>query len=236
MSAQLTIQQTIALLKHLNAGRTVDEVAKILHITPSQAGEIARSHGHPDPGKVAWAIDVLTKKAASAEQAAIPARTERPRPTPAPVAAVPSTSNTAVVVTHPDEIRVLLNTAKGHPSKRIQNAADKVFDALDRVKALISEDEAKNSKRRKADQARAKARAEVERLEAELAAAKTKLRGKPAPAATSSRSRGPVERDGQEYPCRHDGCDRVFDTPQGRAMHERLRCDLNPLRQQPEAS
>jgi hypothetical protein len=57
----------------------------------------------------------------------------------------------------PDEIRILINTAKGHPSKRIQAQANKVLDAIGRLRDLIAEDEAKHAERRAEDAQKAPA-------------------------------------------------------------------------------
>lgn len=193
----VTPQQRIALLKHLVNGKTPEVVATILNITRDQVVDVARHHGHPDVDKMEWAVDILVKKATEAETAAIPAGTPprmapaRPTPTPAPTPAVAA----AAPLTKPDEIRILLNTAKSHPSKRIQTAADRVFDQLDKLRALIRDDEEKNAEKRRQAAEREKARAEVKRLEEELRAARAKLRGTDAgPSTTDSDDDSPSAR------------------------------------------
>lgn len=228
-SSTPTKQQIIALLKHLANGKTVDQVATIINQPAAVVEEYATRHGWPDTDKVEWAIDELTTQAAQ-QAAALPTRTEptriptQPQPTPA------AQGGGVAAPAKPDEIRILLNTAKGHPSKRIQAAADRVFDQLDRLRGMIREDEEKHSEKRKAEAEKAKIRAEVERLEHELAAAKAKLRGKPI-ATTSPTTAQPRPSTGETYACRHDGCDKTYDTPQGRSLHERMKCEHNPLRQ-----
>jgi hypothetical protein len=73
------------------------------------------------------------------------------------------------------------------------------------------------------DAAREAARKDVERLERQLAEAKAKLRGAPTPKAeTTPRNTAPKG----IHPCRNEGCGRVFDTGQGRSLHERMKCDF----------
>lgn len=192
----VTPQQRIALLKHLVNDKTPEAVATILNITRDQVVEVARHHGYPEKQKMEWAIDILVEKATNAETAAIPAgttvRVAPAKPTPAAPASAPAA---VASLTKPDEIRILLNTAKGHPSKRIQTAADRVFDQLDKLRALIREDEEKNAEKRRQAAEREKARAEVKRLEEELRAARAKLRGKDAePSTTDSDDDSPSAR------------------------------------------
>lgn len=180
---EVTTAQRIAILKHLASGKDLDTVAAIMRgIDRDTIGDIARHHGYPDPDKLNWAVDILTKKQEEAEKASIPTSAHVPQPAARPATTSPSsvTSPDARPVQGPDEIRVLLNTAKAHPSKRIQAAADRVFDNLDKLRTLIRDDQEKHAERRKAEAEKAAARAEVERLERQLAEAKAKLRGKTA--------------------------------------------------------
>lgn len=220
-----TPQQKLALIKHLAGGKDADMVATIMHTTREAVVEVARGHGYPDTAKLSWAADVLAKNIEQGE--VLPERplatggiVERPRPT------VPGPQPISAPTVNGDDTMALLNEAKAHASKRIQSAADKALDAIGRVRDLIAEDEERHSAKRKADAAKAAARAEVERLEKQLAEAKAKLRGgkapKPATAAKATRNTAPKG----DYPCRLDGCDKHYDTPQGRSLHERLRCEL----------
>lgn len=169
-----TPQQQIAILKHLAGGKDFDTVAQILDLPRDQVVDFARTHGYPDADKMLWAVDVLAKKLATTENT-LPAG--RPQPSGVRLVSQPPTpAPTSAGLAKPDEIRILLNTAKAHPSKRIQGAADRVFDQLDRLRGLIREDQDKNAEKRAAAAAKEKARAEVKRLEAELAAARARLR------------------------------------------------------------
>lgn len=197
----------VALLKHLSAGKGLDVVATITKLSREQVLDVASHHGYPDKDKLAWAVDVLEKKLDA--EAAVPDRTEEANrqasserrvalaeaPTPAPAA-----------LTRPDEIRVLLNTAKGHESKRIQNAANKVLDDLDKLRTLIREDQEKHAARRAAAAEKAAARAEVERLEAQLAEAKAKLRGGTGPKSktTTTISDGPSAAEVRAWAAKND--------------------------------
>lgn len=209
-TATITNEKRLTTLKHLASGKGLDVVATIVGLPKETVLDIGSRHGYPDTEKLAWAADIVEKKIHDGATD-LPAGRPLPKTTGAAAAPAAAPVPDPSPLTKPDEIRILLNTAKGHPSKRIQAAADKVFDQLDRVRTLLREDEEKHAERRKADAAKAAARAEVERLEAQLAAAKAKLRGKPATAATQ----------GGDHACNHEDCDRTFGTVQAVRMHER---------------
>lgn len=227
---EVTAQQRIALLKHLAGGKDLDTVATILRLPREQVLDIASNHGYPDRDKLAWGADVLTEKQNQVDSE-IPVRQEEPPSRPRVVS--PEPRPTPAQLTKPDEIRVLLNTAKAHESKRIQAAANRVFDQLDKLRALVDADEKKKAEKRRQEASRAQARAEVARLEKELAAAKAKLRKprtttgpkqSPATEGAADRPRRTPQVPRGTYECRNDGCDQVKDTPQGRSMHERFHC------------
>lgn len=117
----LEIPQRITVLKHLAGGKPIDVTATITGLTAETVLDLASHHGYPDRDKLAWAVDVLTKKHADTVRGGIPA-----------------------------------GTATTTRSKK----------------------------------------------------------GRPLPKG--------------EHPCRHDGCDRVYDTPQGRSLHERMKCEHRP--------
>lgn len=224
--ATVTDTKRLATLKHLASGKGLDVVATIVGLPKETVLDIGSRHGYPDTEKLAWAADIVEKKIHDGATD-LPAGRPLPKttgaaPTSPAAAPVPHPAHAPEPLTRPDEIRVLLNTAKAHPSKRIQAQANRVFDAVDRLRELLREDEEKHAERRKADAAKAAARAEVERLEAQLTAAKAKLRGKPAAAKKSH----PLTKG--EHPCRNEGCDKVYDTPQGRSLHERMKCEHRP--------
>lgn len=192
---EITQPLKLTILKHLASGKTADVVATIVKLPRDRVVDIASHHGYPDTEKLAWAADILAKKIEDSDKDA--SITERPDLTRTlrtqTAGAATSTPAAPAPSTRPDEIRILLNTAKAHPSKRIQAAADRVFDQLDRVRALLREDQEKHAEKRAAAAAKAAARAEVERLEAQLAAAKAKLRGTPATkAAAGAATDGPT--------------------------------------------
>jgi hypothetical protein len=177
MTTAITPTVRLNVIKHLAGGKTPDMVSDITKLPRAAVVDIGSHHGYPDTDKLSWAADILKKKIDD-ELATIPAGQPIPDPSPA-VRQVTTTaaSGGPVQLTKPDEIRVLLNTAKAHPSKRIQTAANRVFDDLDKLRALIADDQAKHAERRKSEAIRAAAKAEVERLEQELRDAKAKLRG-----------------------------------------------------------
>lgn len=217
-----TPTQKLTILKHLAGGKNVDLVATIMHCKPADIIEAAKGHGYPDVEKLKWAADILEKKLEDDDQ---PTASTLPAGAPR-AASVPNlpAHGTLPPVSRPDEIRILINTAKAHPSKRIQAAGDRLIDQVNKLRALIVEDQEKHAARRQAEAEKAAARAEVERLEKQLAAAKAKLRGpaKPKPVGKTETKANTAPRG--EYPCRNEGCDEVITTPQGRGLHERQHC------------
>lgn len=184
----------VTLLKHLASGKGLDVVATIVGLKREEVLDVASHHGYPDREKLAWAADILVKKIEE-EGSNLPDRTSETRREERRVTLTEAPSPSPAPLTKPDEIRILLNTAKGHESKRIQNAANKVLDDIDRLRTLIREDHEKHAARRRAEQEKrearrkaeeekAAARAEVEKLEQQLAEARAKLRG----GTTSARS------------------------------------------------
>lgn len=227
MTTTLNKPQSVAALKHLAGGKTLEIVATILHTTRDDVFELARNHGYPDKDKLAWAADILEKKLDEAD--AIP---EHPDPasvirgqqkgapqTPPAGASTPSAGGP----TSPDEIRALINTGKGHPSKRIQSAADRVIDAVDRLKALIAEDHAKNAEKRRAAAEKEQARAEVARLKEQLRKAQAKLRGNRAPAKKVTSSDRPGDEGPTAAEIRAWAVDNDIDCPHVGRVPQRVR-------------
>lgn len=224
MTDTSTPQQRLTIVKHLASGKTADVVATIMHITRNDVVDVAKDHGYPDVEKLKWAADILEKNLARAEMHAIPtaspdaARAARLPSQPTPIHRdEPRTQGVA----HPDEIRVLLNTAKAAKPKRIQALANKIFDDLDRLRGLLDAETEKTRAKAADDQAKAAARAEVKRLEQQLADAKAKLRGTPA---TTTNVTPVVE---GTHEC--SSCGKKFASPQGRALHQtRTGCGSEP--------
>jgi hypothetical protein len=122
----------------------------------------------------------------------------------APVALVPT-----------DARRTLVEQARTHSNKRVQNLGRRAEQLLSDLATLIA-DTAVDEQRKQAERAaKQKARADVERLQRELAAARAKLRG------NTRTTPPPIARPaGDPLPCRK-GCGRTSPRPQGRAAHER---------------
>lgn len=230
----LDLPQRITVLKHLAGGKSVDITATITDLTPETVLDLASHHGYPDTSKLAWAVDVLTKKHDDNQRAAVPASTA-PRLAPAPKDVRPAqpSTNPAAAATPPrasDSLDTLLEVAREHPSKRIQNAASRINTCAQQLRELLRQDDEKNAARRKIEAEKAEARREVERLEEQLAAAKAKLRRKGTVSGSTSRRGRPLPKG--HHPCSHASCDRVFDTPQGRSLHERTKCEHRPTAEQ----
>lgn len=186
----LTPEQHLTVVKHLAAGKNVDHTAAIMRLPRLQVLDIGSHHGYPDANKLAWAADILAKKldddrttAAISTTATSPSgvrlEVEPTRPPQAPPQAPPAAAAAPAAVTspaRPDEFRVLIDTAKGIDSKRIQNLANKVLDDVAKLRGLVDNHQRNLRAQKEAEQQKAAARAEVERLEAQLAAARAKLR------------------------------------------------------------
>lgn len=97
--------------------------------------------------------------------------------------------------------RSIVETGLASTNKAICKWAERVRDDLDKLAAMLRDDDGK-----------AAARAEVADLERRLAEAKAKLR--PSPKAVAVVVAGTV-------PCGREGCDRTFVNASARAMHER---------------
>lgn len=225
----LDLPQRITVLKHLAGGKPIDITATITDLTPETVLNLASHHGYPDTSKLAWAVDVLTKKHNDDKKATVPASSP-PRLAPAPRSA----GHTQPIPTTPPppagSLDTLLEVAREHPSKRIQNAAGRIDSYAQQLRDLLREDDEKNAARRKIEAEKAEARREVERLEEQLAAAKAKLRRKGTATGSTSRKGRPLPKG--HHPCSHTGCVRVFDTPQGRSLHERTKCEHRPTTEQ----
>jgi len=192
---EITDETRLTMLKHLAAGKTLDQVATITRHNREFVLDEVSKHGYPH--SLAKGIDLLAAKIdrdrnTIPEGRPLPKTTPGAAPTPTPAAPRPATTSPSSVtspdarpVGAPDEIRVLLNTGKTHTSKRIQKAADRVFDAIGHLRDLLAEDQEKNAARRAEEAQKAAARAEIQRLEKALADAKAKLRGGSKPVATT---------------------------------------------------
>lgn len=197
----VTAEQRLTIVKHLAAGKDLDWVAAATKFDRSVVLDIASRHGYPDQSKLAWARDVLAEKA------------QQPAPTPAPAAAPQAVARPAAPGVAPQQqptVGALIAAGRASGSKRITAQADRVAAGITKLGDMLAAERAKVEARRKQAEAKRQAREEVERLQQELAAARAKLRP------TTTRPREKIT-----HPCTVDGCDRVFDTSQGRSLHER---------------
>lgn len=192
----ITDELRLTMLKHLASGKDLDTVATIVDRPRALVLDVVSKHGYP--ASLDKGIELLTAKI-DRRRNTIPDGHPRPAgntetpvgvdSTPAPTGPRPATTSPSSVtnpdarpVGAPDEIRILLNAGKNHPSKRIQAQVNRVLDAVGRLRDLLAEDQQKNAAKRADDAQKAAARAEVARLEKALADAKAKLRGGSKPA------------------------------------------------------
>jgi len=192
---EITDETRLTMLKHLASGKDLDTVATIVGKPRPLVLDVVSKHGYPN--SLAKGIELLAAKIDKERNEippgrSLPTSTAGAASTSTPAAPRPATTSPSSVtnpdarpVGAPDEIRVLLNTGKNHTSKRIQKAADRVFDAIGHLRDLLAEDQEKNAARRAEEAQKAAARAEIQRLEKALADAKAKLRGGSKPVATT---------------------------------------------------
>ena len=173
--------QRLTVLKHLAAGKGLDVTAAMTRLSRDEVLDIGGDHGYPRADRLQHAVELLTAaieksdKDAAISTSPLSTGTTLPASSP-PARSEPAAPHPAEPLTRPDEIRVLLNTAKSSDAKRIQNLANRIFDDLDKLKALIADDQERHAAQRAAEHEKAAARAEVQHLQEQLAAAKAKLR------------------------------------------------------------
>jgi hypothetical protein len=132
---------------------------------------------------------------------------------------------TAVEASGPTAEQLLGAGNRSH-AKRTVALAGKITGLLTDLRARLIDERAGAEARAVMERAHAETRKQIADLEAQLAAAKAMLRGRTPPAATRSTR---VVAAGDLLPCRRPDCGRSFDTPQGRAAHERRAHDgFNP--------
>lgn len=178
-TTSITDQQRLTLIKHLAAGKTLYHVALIMRLDESQVLDVASRHGYPKTESLSKAAEILARNIDQGRRDEIPQGSSIPSPAVRPAPQSTAGADQApvpAVLTRPDDIQSLLNTAKGHPSKKVQTQANRCLDAIDKLRTLIRDDEDQNAAKRQAAADRAEARAEVDRLKAQLAAAQAALR------------------------------------------------------------
>lgn len=112
----------------------------------------------------------------------------------------------------------ILQRAEQSPRARYVKRAAKIRELIQSLASDIAATEAEDAERDAA-------RKEIEQLQAKLAKAKAKLRGPSKPTVSSSSAPKRLTAPKGEYPCRNNGCGVMYDTPQGRSMHERMHCE-----------
>lgn len=174
MTGAADVATRITVLKHFVAGRDKAFIAAATGMSQDAVMSVATKHGYPRPESMERAIGILEAEIEKGSDLTShePVRVERAPRRPVTVVEGPPPAH---VVRH-EEIRMLIDGAKGHPSKVVQRQADRVLDAIAKLRTLIREDEKEHAEKRKAAEEKAAAKAEVERLKKQLEAAKAKLR------------------------------------------------------------
>lgn len=210
----LTPALKVTVLKHLLGGRTDTFIETATGLTHDQVLEVKRDHGHPDPDKMAWAVDILTQRLDEIPESAHPLpRPARPVPSAAATSVTttprPPAPSTLTVATQPaaDAVRALLDLGATSEKARTRNLAAKIDELLTDLQGRL--DDEKAAREAAAAEAKAKAArdAEIAKLEARLAELK-------------SAKGGGVHTKGQ-FPCPDPDCDFVGTSAQSRGGHVR---------------
>lgn len=175
----------LTILKLLAAGRDADFVAGVVHLDRDRVIRIASGHGYPDTDKLAWAVDILTKRLddrarAQAITTTAHARpTPRPRPTASPQPTDAPQTQESVQVRVVDETEGLLARAEKSEHVRTRKAAARARDAIETVRTALDAEEKARLAAAAAAAEKAKATAaanlEQERIRAQVAAAEAEL-------------------------------------------------------------
>lgn len=225
----VTNAQKITVLKHLVNDRDPGFVATVTRLPQDQVDAIADEYGWPDLDKVRWAIDELNRadvvdfgarptpvqvhrspQAAATPQAARPAAAPPSQRPVTPTAPRVNDNERRPVSTSANELIV---AASRSPKKRTQALGVRVAGLLGDLSRILREEEEQEEAAREAAELREKNAKRIAELEAELA----RLKGTKVPKAPAERRTNQITRG--VYPC--DTCDRVLDTPQGKAAHQR---------------
>ena len=223
----ITPQLKVSMLKHLVAGKDLDFVATVTRVPRDTVLDIVSDHGYPNPDRMSWAVDVLVKngdklperaprheRAVVLDDIDVPVTARAPQQRPSGFAVIaPTTGQPA-----PTPTDNLLRGAELSPFIRTQNLGKKILALLVELEHRIADEKEARDAKVKADKDAAAVAARIAVLEAEIA----KLKRKPAKAAKTtgvSKATKPVLTG--EFSCALDTCDRVFDTSQGVALHQR---------------
>lgn len=155
---------------------------------------------------LAAAVAAETSRVAKPEPPrTIPVRDDRRDTTPIRQEQQPMTTSSGITSTIESPTEALLRRAAQSESPRIRKAAERVTEALDRLREAFAEDEGKRA-----------ARERVAKLEAELAAARAALRhGATAGTRTAAAATGEAQIACQK------GCGRMFRDRRGIGLHEK---------------
>lgn len=219
----VTAADTLAVLKLLVAGRSIDFVADATGVDAKLVLKFAETHGWPDKTKLNAAVAQLENGAATAIPVRAPAphlvaktphpQTSRPattpaQPRPAPGPAPGGTYNGAPPPRPPLTVDELVRACRRSESKRTQALGPKLAELADRVTtALRTERETAEAKAKQAEEFAAK-KAAVDRLAKQLAEARAALRELKPSGVTEA---------ALDFAC--EDCGDVFATSSGRARH-----------------
>ncbi|TIC78799.1 hypothetical protein [Nocardioides sp. GY 10127] len=209
--------QAIALLEAVLATPhprlAMPAIASNHELTLAELQTILGRHGYPD-------TDVMRRRRAQLLAEHQAGAAEPPaRPAPDPVAPPEAPAAPAPRLT----LGALLAEAEDSPMARHRRAAATIRDRIDTLRADLED-------YRRTHEEEEKARKEVEAARRALAAAQDRLRaasGKP-PAKKSQPAAVVKPRGELIHECQNEGCDRRFDTTQGRSMHQRMKCEHRP--------
>ena len=180
----------LKLLKLRREGLSVEALTVATGLTPDRVQEVLTALGWPDVDAVDAKLTEIERHLDADPVPSTP-RLAAVSSTPAPPAKK-ADAEPAASTRQPDTDPVeLISRGKKSDRKRIAAAAARAESAAERLRVLLTEDEAKRQEVAARAAARAKAALEVKRLEAELAAAKQALNTIPTPTTRTTRTARP---------------------------------------------
>jgi hypothetical protein len=222
----ITPQLKVSMLKHLVAGKDLDFVATVTRVPRDTVLDIVSDHGYPNKDRMSWAVDVLIKNGDKIPERPVDHRPHvlLDQPTHAQSTGQPERPSgfaitpPATVQPAPTPTDNLLRRAELSPFIRTQNIGAKILALLVDLETRLADEQEAHDAKVKADREAFAIATRIAQLEAEIAKLKRKT---PKVAKTTGVSKATRPVVTGEFACTMDSCDRVFDTSQGVALHQR---------------
>ena len=220
----ITPQLKVTMLKHLVAGKNLDFVAATTRVPLQDVLNIVSNHGYPNHDRMAWAVDVLIQGGDKIPESQLRTGTPLDLPTMGNLAKPAGQRAASLAITPPattahvpPATADLLHQASESPFIRTQNIGAKISALLVDLTARLNDEQQQVEAKAQADRESARIASRIATLQAEIA----KLKRKPAKADKTPTAAAPAQRSvGASFPCSVTGCDRMFASPNGAAIHK----------------